>query len=409
VTSPRHAAFLAVGSELLRAGRSETNSLLAARLLGDCGFSLVEKRAVEDDAEAVGRAARELASRVELVLISGGLGPTADDVTREGVAAGFELGIQRLAPLESALAARYRSAGRQMPAIAGRMADVLEGAEVLPNPQGTAPGQLLHWRGASIVLLPGVPRELETIFVAHLQPRLAGSGRYAVRTLHLAGVWESAVEDRVSGLYARHGRERATILAGRGLVDLVLAACGAGAESELAEMEGDYCTAAGADLFGRDRETLPGVVLGRLKSRGWMLATAESCTGGLVGAQLTAVAGASDAYAGGVVAYANALKTSLLGVGEEVLAERGAVSREAAVAMAQGAMRLGAHCGLAVTGIAGPTGGSAEKPVGTVHIAAITPAASRSAQFRFPGDRAVVQEVAANFALDLLRRLLEQP
>ncbi|MFH1178009.1 MAG: nicotinamide-nucleotide amidohydrolase family protein [Acidobacteriota bacterium] len=174
-------------------------------------------------------------------------------------------------------------------------------------------------------------------------------------------------------------------------------------------MEADYCAAVGADLFGRDGETLPGVVLERLKSLGWMLATAESCTGGLVGAQLTAVAGASDAYAGGVVAYANSLKTRLLGVGEGLIEEHGAVSREVAVAMAEGAVRLGAHCGLAVTGIAGPTGGSAEKPVGTVHIAAITPAARKAARFRFPGDRAIVREVAANYALDLLRRLLEQP
>lgn len=404
----RTAAFVAVGSELLRAQRLDTNSLVALRLAGPCGYAFVEKRAIEDDTEAIARTVKELAGRVELLVVSGGLGPTADDVTREGVAAAFGLRIGRLAALEEALAARYRDAGRTMPAIATRMADVIEGAELLPNPQGTAPGQLLHVDAAMVALLPGVPREFETIFSRHLLPRLAATGHVAVRTLHLAGVYESAVEERVCHLYERFGRERVTILAGRGLVDLVLTAGGTRADDDVEEMAASFGAVAGDDLFGRDRDTLPGVVLETLRRRSWRLATAESCTGGMISAQLTGVPGASDVYVGGVVTYSNALKRDLLGVDEALLAAHGAVSREAAEAMAAGACRLGAECAIAVTGIAGPAGGSEAKPVGTVHVAVRTPSGARHLHQRFPGDRAFIREVTSNVALDQMRRLLAE-
>ena len=406
MSSPRRAAFVAVGSELLRAQRLDTNSLLAARLGAAGGFAFVEKRAVEDDEAAIARAVGELAARVDLVVVSGGRGPTADDVTREGVAKAFGLRIGRHAALESALEVRYRKSGRAMPAIAARMADVLEGAEVLPNPQGTAPGQALQVGECTVVLLPGVPREFETIFVTHLLPRFAHASHTAVRTLHLAGVYESQVEERVSPLYEKHGRSAVTILAGRGLVDLVLLASGDGADAIVASMDEDFAAAAGDDLFGRDNDTLAAVVLGLLRARGWRLATAESCTGGMVGALLTSVPGSSEVFAGGVIAYSNDLKRSLLGVSGEFLAAHGAVSAEVAAAMAAGALGLGAECAVAVTGIAGPGGGSEAKPTGTVHIAVLTPSARRDFQRRFPGDRALVRELAANVALDQLRRAL---
>jgi nicotinamide-nucleotide amidase len=211
----------------------------------------------------------------------------------------------------------------------------------------------------------------------------------------------------VSPLYERFGRERVTILASRGQVSLVLTAAGAAAEAELVEMETAFAAAAGADLFGRDEETLAGAVLRLLRGRGWRLATAESCTGGLVSFRLTAVPGASDSFVGGVVAYSDPLKERLLGVPAAVLAGHGAVSREAAEAMAAGACALGAECGLAVTGIAGPSGGSEAKPVGTVHIAAASPEGVGHAGHRFSGNRQMVREFSANFALDLLRRRLE--
>ncbi len=404
MTGQRRAAFLAVGSELLRAERLDTNSLAVAGFLRRCGFGLVEKRCLEDDARAIAAAVRELAARVELVVVSGGLGPTADDVTREGVAEALGVGVIRYGALEQALTARYQAAGRSMPAIALRMADIVEGAEVLPNPQGTAPGQLLTVGGCTVVLLPGVPRELEEIFATNLLPRWSRGSGVLVRTLHLSGVYESQVEERVSPLYERFGRENVSILAARGLVDLVLSASGTEAEARLAEMEDAFLGLVGTDLFGRDGETLAGVVLESARRRGWRLAVAESCTGGMVAARLTAVPGASDVLVGGVVAYSNRLKRELLGVPEAVLSEHGAVSREAAEAMAAGACALGAECAVAITGIAGPTGGSEDKPVGTVHVAARTPAGGRHRRFRFPGDRAIVREFAANYALDLLRR-----
>ncbi|MEW6337422.1 MAG: CinA family nicotinamide mononucleotide deamidase-related protein [Acidobacteriota bacterium] len=404
---PRRAAFVAVGSELLRAGRMDTNSLLVARLLARCGFALVEKRVIEDDADAIASCAREMAGRVELVVFSGGLGPTADDVTREGVARALGLGITRSEAMEKALEARYRKSGRVMPPIAGRMADILDGAEVLPNPRGTAPGQLVVGSGTSYVLLPGVPVELEEIFRGHLLRRWECASRLAVRTLHLGGVYESDVEERVSPLYERFGRENVTILAQRGQVDLVLTASGDGASQRLDVMDAAFSAVAGADLFGRDEATLAGTVLGLARRRSWRLAVAESCTGGMIGARLTSVPGASDVFVGGVVAYSNEVKESVLNVSPAVIAERGAVSREAAEAMASGARRLGAECALAITGVAGPTGGTEEKPVGTVHMAVVSPAGVVHRVQRFPGDRDLVRALATTFALDVLRRALE--
>ncbi len=401
MTTP--AAFIAVGSELLRTQRTDTNSLLAARLLRGRGFRLVEKRCVEDDAAAIAVAVRDLAGRTGLVIVSGGLGPTADDVTREGVAAALGAGVHRYPPLEGALAARYRALGREVPPFALKMADVIEGAEILPNPRGTAPGQLLRSGSCTVVLLPGVPVEFETIFSRHLAPRWPVQGG-AVRVLRLAGVYESMVEARVAPLYDRFGREHVTILAGRGLVDLVLEAAGEDAMQRLEEMWEAFTAVAGTDLYGFDEITLAGAVAAELRQRRWRLAVAESCTGGLVGARLTSEPGASDIFAGGVVAYSNALKEHLLAVRASVLAEHGAVSRAAAEAMAHGALGLGAECAVAVTGIAGPGGGTESKPVGTVHIAAVTPRCGRHAAFTFPGDRTAVREWAANLALDVVRR-----
>jgi nicotinamide-nucleotide amidase len=408
VDRTRAAAFVAVGSELLRAGKPETNSVRIAELLRPCGFRLVEKRCVEDDAAAIAAALLELSLRAALVVVSGGLGPTADDVTREGAAEALARPLVRRPELVAALAERYRSLGREMPEVAARMADILEGAEVLRNPRGTAPGQLLTAGDTTFVLLPGVPWELEEIFARHLLPRWQSAAGVEIRTLRLAGVYESAVEQRVSPLYDRFGRDSVTILAGRGLVDLVLVADGDGAAARLAEMVDAFRAVVGPDLYGVDDDTLAGVVLGALRRRGLRLAVAESCTGGKIGERLTAVPGSSEAFVGGIVAYSDALKRERLGVPAALLAAHGAVSREVAEAMARGALALGADCAIAVTGVAGPGGGSDDKPVGTVHLAAATPGGVRLARHRFPGHRELVREFAATFALDLLRRALEE-
>lgn len=398
------AAFLAVGSELLRTSRVDTNSLFASKELLACGVELVEKRCVGDDASAIARALQELLLRADLVLVSGGLGPTADDVTREGVAQALERKLVRDRHLLASLQERYGRLGRPMPKIAERMADVVEGSQVLPNPRGTAPGLWIALGHKAVVLLPGVPEELKTIFALHVRPRLSGAPLF-VRTLKVAGRFESEVEEKVQPLYQRFGRERVTILAGRGTVELVLLA---EEPQELERMDREFAALLGADLFGRDEATLPEVVLSLCRQKGWLLATAESCTGGLVAGMLTQVPGASEVFLGGVVAYANSLKERLLGVPGELLRQVGAVSREVAEAMAEGACRLGAHCGVGITGIAGPTGGSPEKPVGTVHLAVATPHRRAHRHLRFGGSRNTVREMAANFALDLLRRTLQE-
>jgi nicotinamide-nucleotide amidase len=410
VDRTRVAGFVAVGSELLRAGRTETNSVRVAELLRPCGFRLVEKRCVEDDAAAIAAAVVEVSARAGLVVVSGGLGPTADDVTREGVAAALSRSLVRRPELVEMLTARYRAMGREMPEIAARMADVLEGAEVLRNPRGTAPGQVVTAGGTTVVLLPGVPWELEEIFTRHLLPRWQGAAGVVVRTLRLAGVYESAVEERISHLYDRFGREAVTILAGRGQVDLLLVADGSDATRRIAEMEEAFRAVVGADVYGSDDDTLAAVVLAALRTRGRTLAVAESCTGGKVGERLTAVPGSSDVFVGGIVAYSDALKRERLGVPAPLLAAHGAVSREVAEAMARGALALGADCAVAVTGIAGPSGGSDEKPVGTVHLVVAAPGVMRHVRQRFPGHRELVREFATTFALDLLRRVLgEEP
>ncbi|MGQ9495886.1 MAG: CinA family nicotinamide mononucleotide deamidase-related protein [Thermoanaerobaculaceae bacterium] len=396
------AAFLAVGTELLRTDRLDTNSLFVARQLLRRGVELVEKRAVPDDEAIIARAVEELLHSVELVVVSGGLGPTADDVTRQGVARALGRPIREDAKILAALRSRYQRLGRDVPQIAVRMAQIIEGSEVLPNPRGTAPGLWLQEGDRAVVLLPGVPEELEGIFLSQVIPKLPGPARL-VRTLRVAGRFESEVEQRIQPLYQQFGRKNVTILAGRGTVDLVLFAPN---ELELAKMERAFAELLKEDIYGQDEQSLAEAVLSACRRKGWLLATAESCTGGLIGAMLTSVPGASQNYLGGVVAYANSLKAGLLDVDEALLARVGAVSRETAEAMAEGARRLGAHCGLAVTGIAGPAGGTPEKPVGTVHMAVVTPLARAHRHQRFLGSRQTVREMAANFALDLLRRLL---
>lgn len=405
----RRAAFIAVGSELLRAERPETNSWTASRVLRATGFLLTEKRVVEDTVEGVATAVRELVPRCELVVVSGGLGPTADDVTREGVAAALGRALWRHQPTGELIAARYAARGRPMPEFAWRMADVVEGAELLANPVGTAAGQWIALPECTLVLLPGVPSELEAMLTGLVLPRLGATSGILTRTLRLAGVYESLVEQRVMHLYDRFGRENVTILAARGQVSLLLLAEGTNAATRLEEMDRELAALAGADLFGRDDETLASAVLAALRRRGWTLAMGESCTGGLVASQIVAVPGASDVFLGGAVAYADGLKRGLLAVPEGLLADHGAVSRPVAEAMADGARTLGASCGLGITGVAGPTGGTPDKPVGTVHMAAVTPVGRRHQLHRFPGDRQMVRELTGAFALDLLRRLVAFP
>jgi len=408
----RSAACLAVGSELLGDEKLDRNSLTITHALAGHGIAVKEKRVVGDDVERIALAVRELIGRHDLVVVTGGLGPTADDVTRDGVALALDRPIRHSEEVERWIRDRYASRGRKMPVWAPAMARVIEGSRLLLNNRGTAPGMLFDLRGRLLAVLPGPPWEMEEMLERDLLPELVPWNPGVVRvrrTLILGGVFESDVEERVRHLYERFGRENVSILASYGAVRLILNAEGerAGALHRLDVMERAFKEVLGDDLAGVDLTGLPEVAIAELRHRGQTLATAESCTGGLVSARLTDVPGASDVFVGGVVSYSNDVKQHQLGVPLEVLVEHGAVSEEVACAMASGVRaRLAADWGVGITGIAGPTGGTEDKPVGLVHWAVAGPGGVWAEHRVFVGDRSVVREWSLNSALDLLRRRL---
>ena len=408
----RPAACLAVGSELLGESRLDSNSLAITRALGRHGFEVVEKRVVADDELAVAAAINELLGRVEVLVITGGLGPTADDITREAIARALGRGLDVDPEVEGWIRAAYTARGRPVPEASRRMAQVVQGARILPNRKGVAPGMLVSSEDRLLVSLPGVPFEMEDMLEREVEPELAlrgGGERRFTRTLLLGGVYESMVEERVRGLYDRFGRDNITILASSGVVRLVLSAGGepTGAQRRLAEMEMAFRDVLGADLAGVDVASLEEAVLADLEAAGMTLAVAESCTGGLLSARLTDVPGASAVFLGGVVSYSNQAKEDLVGVPHDVLVEQGAVSEPTARAMAAGARRaFGADWAIGITGIAGPSGGTADKPVGLVHWAVAGPAGVAARHRVFTGGRPVVRLWSAHLALDLLRRQL---
>lgn len=409
----RTAACLAVGSELMGDRRLDSNSLTVTRALAQYGVQVDEKRVVGDSVELVATAIRELLARHDVVVVTGGLGPTADDVTRDAVAAALELPIELDAEVEGWIRDRYAELGRDMPEICTSMARVVEGTRPLRNTRGSAPGLLFESGDGILAVFPGVPWEMEEMLERDLVPEIArwsGGTTRISRTLLLGGVVESDTEEKIRHLYDRFGREDVTILASYGVLRLVLAAEGdeAAARHRLDDMERAFRDVLGADVAGVDIDGLPEAVSEWLRRRRQTLATAESCTGGLISTRLTDVAGASGVFMGGVVSYSNQAKESILGVPHELLVRHGAVSEEVARAMAAGARdRLGANWAIGITGIAGPTGGTPEKPVGLVHWAVAGPGVTRTAQRVFPGNRSIIREWSANAALDLLRRLLE--
>lgn len=410
----RTAACLAVGSELLGDAKLDRNSLTISRVLADHGVRLAEKRVVGDDLEAVAGSLRDLLGRHDLVVVTGGLGPTADDVTRDAVGRALGRELRHDDQVEGWIRERYAEQGRATPAIAPTMARVVEGSRPLCNPRGAAPGMLVELDGCLLAVLPGPPWEMEAMLERDLVPELlrwSSDLVRASRTLVLGGVFESDVEERVRGLYERFGRDNISILASYGVVRLVLAAEAeaAAARSRLDSMEGVFRDVLGDMVAGIDMSGLPEVAIVELRRRGDSLATAESCTGGLVSARLTEVPGASEVFVGGVVSYSNEVKEAALGVPHEVLVGHGAVSEAVARAMAEGARkRLGADWGVGITGIAGPTGGTDDKPIGLVHWSVAGPSGVTAAHRVFPGDRSVVREWSCNSALDMLRRRLAE-
>jgi nicotinamide-nucleotide amidase len=409
----RTAACLAVGTELLGDARVDRNSLRIAGRLADYGVETIEKRVVGDDAGQISDAVSELLERCDVVVVTGGLGPTADDVTREAVARAVGRALEHDHEVEGWIRERYRELGREMPPLALTMARVIEGSRPLRPDRGTAPGLILTTRGRLLAVFPGPPWELEGMLERDLVPEvevLQPGVRRVTRTLLLGGVVESDTEERIRHLYDRFGRENVSILASAGVVRLVLTATGeeAAAVHHVGEMENAFREVLGDDVAGSDVDGLEEVVLESLRRREETLAVAESCTGGLLGAAVTRIAGASEVFLGGVLSYADAVKRDVLGIDERELRRHGAVSEEVARAMAAGVRRtVGSDWGVGITGIAGPSGGTDDKPVGLVHWAVAGPDGRTVEEHRvFAGDRERVREWSVNSALDLLRRQL---
>lgn len=407
------AAWIAVGTELLGTARLDTNALTVTALLRRYGVELRRKAVVGDLQEDLVRELKPLLGAYDLVVVCGGLGPTADDVTREAVARACGRELVHEPAVVADIEEKFRRVGRRMPEINRRQADRIAGAELLANPRGTAPGQRLEEGRTTILLLPGPPRELEGLLADHVEPWLAThapGGGIETAVLKVACLPESEVEERISPSYAELGRERVTVLAKPGEIRVEVTASGSSEAraEELARAMARLRELLGAVVFTEADEELEEVVGRLLRGAGATVATGESCTGGLVASRLTNVAGSSDYFLGAVVAYANEVKEGLLNVPAELLRTHGAVSEPVARALAAGAQRvLGATFGIGVTGVAGPGGGSADKPVGTVHVAVAGPEGDLQHRHAcFPGDRQRVRWQTSQLALELLRREL---
>jgi nicotinamide-nucleotide amidase len=412
--SARRAELIAVGSELLGPWRTDTNGSYLARRLGEIGIAVRFRTIVGDSEEDLCVAFRAALGRAEIIVATGGLGPTIDDLTREAVAAVLGVPLEADQRIARHIEERFRRHGLAMPPRNLRQAMVPRGAEVLENRAGTAPGLLLTAGQATIALLPGVPSEMRQMAEEALLPRLgAGGERFAYRILKITGLPESEVDRRLEEVARGAGEVEWTILAAPGQVEIHLrerVAAGA-TPAGIERIDHEIAAALGERLFARDDETMEEVVGRLLLGRGATVAVAESLTGGLIGSRIAAVPGASRYFQGGVVCYSDAVKMSALGVRRETLVAHSAVSPEVAQEMAEGVRsRLGATWGLAATGFAGPEGGGADKPPGTVYLAIDGPGVGRALPLSVPGDRGVVRSRAAQGALDLLRRtLLECP
>jgi nicotinamide-nucleotide amidase len=408
--------IVGVGTELLLGQIVNTNAAWIGQRLADVGWDCLRHTVVGDNEARITEVLREALGRADGVIVTGGLGPTQDDVTREAIAALAGVPLVRRPELEEWLRERFAQMGARMAEMNLRQADVPEGARYIDNPRGSAPGLIVEVGGKPVYAVPGVPREMEGMLERVVLPDLAaraGEGRAIVsRVLRTAGVGESRLAERLTPLWEAAGGGRVTLayLASAGEVRVRLTAVGATKEEALAEIapvEAKVREELGDIVYGVDDETLEALVGRLLVERDQTLATAESLTGGLLGGRITAVPGSGDYYLGGVVSYANEAKADLLGVDRELLATDGPVSEPAAAAMAEGARRaFGADLGLATTGVAGPTEQDG-RPVGTLCLGVADAAGAATATMRAPGDRAQVRAWAATVALDLLRRRLE--
>jgi nicotinamide-nucleotide amidase len=407
------AEIIAIGSELLTPERTDTNSLWLTEKLNGIGIEVKLKTVVGDDDARLEEAIRDALRRSRVVVTTGGLGPTEDDITRKIAARATG---RRLLLDERVLAdirEKFARWGRQMPEINSRQAMVIDGAEVLDNPNGSAPGMYLEHEGRAVVLLPGPPREMKPMFESQVLARLAakaGDVRVARRVLRVSGLGESAVDERIAPVYTQYKNPQTTILFNKSEIEIHLTAQGKTeqeAELLLDGLAGRIEERLGEAVFAFRGERMEEVVGLRLAVTGFTLAVAESCTGGLVAQRITEVPGSSVYFREGVVAYSNEAKVRLLGVPSDLIAEYGAVSAPVAEAMAEGVReRAETDFGIGVTGVAGPGGGTEDKPVGLVYIALSDDAHTEHRKLLLPGDRKLIRWRASQAALDLLRRRL---
>ena len=407
------AGIIAIGSELLAPDRMDTNSLWLTEKLNTIGIEVKLKTIVGDDDSRLEEAIKDAVKRSRVVITTGGLGPTEDDITRKVAARALGRRLLLDEAVLQEIRNRFLSFGRSMPERNSRQAMVIDGAEVLDNPNGTAPGLFIEHEGISIALLPGPPREMHPMFENHVQPKLeakAGHLRVVRRVLRVAGLGESAVDEKIAPIYTRYTNPQTTILFNQSEIEIQLTAQGrtkADAELLLDRLSAELEERLGHSIFAFRGEKMEEIVGLRLSVGGYTIAVAESCTGGLISQRLTDVAGSSKYFIEGVIAYSNEAKTRTLGVEPILLLEQGAVSAPVAEAMAEGIRkRADTDFGLSVTGIAGPSGGSEEKPVGLVYIALASEVGIEHRKFTLPGDRHLIRWRASQAALDLLRRRL---
>lgn len=405
------AEIIAIGSELLTPYRLDTNSLFLTDGLNQVGIRVVHKAVVGDSLDDMRASFRQALDRADLIVACGGLGPTDDDRTREAVADLLGRKLELNEGVLRHIQELFRRFGRVMPEINRRQAMVPEGATVIPNPRGSAPGLWIEASGHIVILLPGVPSELRAMFDQEVRPRLTRLGhdeRLFTRDLRITGLPESEVEQRISPLYALYPDAETTILASPPGIQLhprVWSRDPAKANQILDEMVKRMALALGEHLYSTEGEQMEEVVARMLTENRATIAVAESCTGGLLAERLTNIPGSSIYFLGGVVCYSNELKSSLVDVPAEIIESKGAVSPEVALALADGIRkRTGATIGVGVTGIAGPGGGTPEKPVGLVHIGIADERGPRERRFQFPGDRERIRMHASQTALDSVRR-----
>ena len=412
-----NAEIIAVGSEMLSPHRIDTNSLYLTEQLNLLGVDVVFKSIVGDNLRHLVAAAQHGLFRSDILIFSGGLGPTEDDLTREAVAEALGVALRRDPEILARLEKRFADRGWKMTPNNIKQADVIEGATVLPNPNGTASGQWLsgqfEGRERIMILLPGPPHEMKALFESEVCERLRAKvppAHLFTRTLKVAMLGESAVDARVAPIYKRYSDVETTILAGAGEIELhfkTSAATLEAAQARADEVAGLVEDELDDAVYSRDGQSLEQIVVYWLQRRNATLAVAESCTGGLLAERITSIAGSSRYFLGGAVVYSNAMKTELAGVPTDMIERHGAVSREVAAALAEGIRyRCESTFGMGITGVAGPGGGSPEKPVGLIFHAVASDSGTEVIQRNYPGDRKRIRRFASTMALDMVRRKL---